>query len=498
MPRKGKRSESQKQRRKLEAASDVSSTNSVSGMNDAQPYVLSVRASHCQTDPRYNLYSRGRQCTCNSLIFLAVHQECNELSSSDLDNILQKGDAVYTRVKQTLQSTGQFVHNFLSFDELPSTVEINSELYTIIKHPRRFGFLRDTPALGDYENLANTLQCLRSDVSDALLLSGHSCIAVFRDQSGRFGYFDSHCRTIDGMITDEDTGTALMLTFSSLEDLIERLLLVLQADLILGDQDQFDLLPVSFVNTLMQSCVHTQHCVTSPELERNTQPSVSPENTGLNKNQRLPDISQLQDSVQQLHEEMFSQVSSTKTNLNEQSKKLNKIRKRKAYNIKWRKDLAQKKNANEKKPTLHKVYDYKKSNQYRQIHKEAMKKTYWNNMIYREKHKQAMQHKYRNIDEYREREKARFTSNYRNIAKFRKSKKNYMIQNYRNKQFRERQKSYINEQYRNDEQFRERKKRYINEQYRNDEQFRERKKSYINEQYRNDEQFRERKKSLHK
>ncbi|XP_016382058.1 cyclin-dependent kinase inhibitor 1C-like [Sinocyclocheilus rhinocerous] len=52
MPRKGKRSESQKQCRKLEVASGASSsTNSVSGMNDAQPYVVSVRASHCQTDP---------------------------------------------------------------------------------------------------------------------------------------------------------------------------------------------------------------------------------------------------------------------------------------------------------------------------------------------------------------------------------------------------------------------------------------------------------------
>ncbi len=625
MPRKGKRSASQKQRRKLEAVSDASSsTNSVSGMNDAHPYVVSVSASHCQTDCRYNIYSRGRQCTCNSLMFLAVHHERNELSSSDLDNILQKGDAIYTRIKQTLQGKGQFVHNFLSFDELPSTIETNSELYNIVKHPRRFGFLRDTPALGDYESLANTLQCLRSDVSDALLLCGNTCIAVFRDRSGRFGYFDSHCRTIEGMYSDDNTGTALMLTFFSLEDLIERLLLLLQAFFDLGDQEQFDLLPLSLVNTLMESCVHTEHCVTNHEVEMNRQPCVSAENAGLCNNQQSADISQqyvqlqdsvqqlsekmftrvisantnlneqskkpnhelernrqpsvsaengvlsnnqqsadiseqyvqlqdsvqqpaekifpkvtstktnlneqseklnksqkrkaynenaglsnnqqfanfsqqyvqLQDSVQQLPEKVFTRVTSTKTNVNEQSKKLSKRQKRKAYNIKWRKDLAHKKHMYEKKQTLHKVYDYKKNNKYRQRHKRAMKNTYWNNIIYREKHKQAMTHKYKNIDEYRERKKRKVTSNYRNSAKIRERQNKYIIQNYRNnKQFRERQKSYINEHYRNDEQFRERQKSYINEHYRDDEQFRERQKSYINEHYRDDEQFRERQKS---
>ncbi len=625
MPRKGKRSASQKQRRKLEAVSDASSsTNSVSGMNDAHPYVVSVRASHCQTDSRYNIYSRGRQCTCNSLMFLAVHHERNELSSSDLDNILQKGDAIYTRTKETLQSKGRFVHNFLSFDELPSTIETNSELYNIVKYPRRFGFLRDTPALGDYENFANTLQCLKSDVSDAMLLCGNTCIALFRDRSGRFGYFDSHCRTIEGMYTNDNTGTALMLTFFSLEDLIERLLLLLQAFFDLGDQEQFDLLPLSFVNTLMESCVHTQHCVTNHELEMNRQPCVSAENAGLCNNQQSADISQqyvqlqdsvqqlsqktftrvisantnlneqskkpnhelemnrqpcvsaenaglcnnqqsadisqqyvqlqdsvqqlsektftrvisantnlneqskkpnhelernrqssvsaenaglcnnqqfahfsqqyvqLQDSVQQLHEKVFNRVTSTKTNVNEQSKKLSKSQKRKAYKIKWRKDLAHKKHTYEKKHTLHKVYDYKKNNKYRQKHKRAMKKTYWNNIIYREKHKQAMKHKYTNIDEYRERKKRKVTSNYRNTAKIRERQNNYIIQNYRNnKQFRERQKSYINEHYRNDEQFRERQKSYINEHYRDNEQFRERQKNYINQKYRSNAKFNE-------
>lgn len=95
MPKKGKRTESQKQCRKVEAAGGTSnSTRSVSGTDDVNPYVLSVTAS--QSDPRYSGYSRGHQCTCNSLMFLAVHNECNDLHSLDLDHILQKGDALFT------------------------------------------------------------------------------------------------------------------------------------------------------------------------------------------------------------------------------------------------------------------------------------------------------------------------------------------------------------------------------------------------------------------
>lgn len=264
MPRKGKRSESQKQRRNLEASGGTSSgTNSVSGMNDPNAYVLSVAASHCQSDPRYKINSRGRQCTCNSLMFLAVHNEHNELHTFDLDRILQKGDALYTTVKKTLLRKKRFVSNLLNFDELPNTIKTDSDWYSVLKHPQRFGFLRDLSALGEYENLESTLQCLRADVTDALLLCKDWCIAVFRDRSGRFGYFDSHCRTTDGLFTDESTGTAVMLTFFHLEDMVERLL---QWCFQARDEQQFDLLPVSFIKRTTASSVCSEVSLNCCEL----------------------------------------------------------------------------------------------------------------------------------------------------------------------------------------------------------------------------------------
>ncbi len=250
-------------------------------------------------------------------MFLAVHNEQNELQSFDLDGILQKGDAVYTSVKRALQSKGKLVGNFLNFDELPNTIETHSRCYNILKHPQRFGFLRDIPALGNYENLENTLQCLRADVSDALLLCGGSCIAVFRDRSGRFGYFDSHCRSIYGIPVEEGTGTAVFMTFHQLQDLVDRLLILFQVCFDLRDQEEFELLPVSFISMVAESCIRTEVSVNCCDLEHDVQPSVSFENKALSNDEQYSsaDVSQqyvqVQDSVQQLSETADNKATST-------------------------------------------------------------------------------------------------------------------------------------------------------------------------------------------
>ncbi len=119
------------------------------------------------------------------------------------------------------------------------------------------------------------MQCLRADVSDALLLCGGSCIAVFRDRSGRFGYFDPHCRSIYGIPVEEGTGTAVFITFHQLQDLVERLLILFQGCFDLRDQEEFELLPVSFISIVAESCIHTEVSVNCCDLEHDVQPSVS-------------------------------------------------------------------------------------------------------------------------------------------------------------------------------------------------------------------------------
>ncbi|KAL6491478.1 hypothetical protein MHYP_G00018230 [Metynnis hypsauchen] len=75
---------------------------------------------------------------------------------------------------------------------------------------------------------------------------------------GFFGFFDPHCRTPDGLTAAEHMGTAVMLTFANLEDLIDRLLILYQACLKLSDGQQYDLLPVSFENRDTATTADTQ------------------------------------------------------------------------------------------------------------------------------------------------------------------------------------------------------------------------------------------------
>ncbi|KAL7866944.1 hypothetical protein AOLI_G00147580 [Acnodon oligacanthus] len=203
-----------------------------------------------EDDLRYDGFSRGVQCTCNSLVFLDVLGENDRLNSPNLDCVLVKGDTLYTWVKRSLLDEGRYVSDLLTFDELPARVETDSQCYSVIKHPQRFRILKDEVPQGmaEYETLDRALRCLTGDPTNVLLLTGATCIAMFRDWTGRFGFFDPHCRTPDGLTAVEHMGTAVMLTFANLENMIERLLILFQVCLKLKDSQQYEHLPVSFVN----------------------------------------------------------------------------------------------------------------------------------------------------------------------------------------------------------------------------------------------------------
>ncbi|XDV26045.1 hypothetical protein PO909_029849 [Leuciscus waleckii] len=109
-----------------------------------------------------------------------------------------------------------------------------------------FGYLRATGTPGTEEwwiPLTERLQCLSTDVSHALLLVAPECIAVFRDRSGRYGYFDSHSRTAAGLPHPTGHGTAVMLTFTHLSDMADRVLKIFQGR---GDETSYEFMPVSF------------------------------------------------------------------------------------------------------------------------------------------------------------------------------------------------------------------------------------------------------------
>lgn len=52
------------------------------------PRILSVQASHCQSDTRYDVFLRNHQCTCVALTFLANQSEGIKFKMPDLDRVL--------------------------------------------------------------------------------------------------------------------------------------------------------------------------------------------------------------------------------------------------------------------------------------------------------------------------------------------------------------------------------------------------------------------------
>ena len=88
-----------------------------------------------QNDERFIDQSRGVQCTCNALCMLIQDKIQN---SSDLDQILYEGVALYNRTITSLKAEGKFVHSLLSLEEIPNTVEIKTGQYFVAKQHIRY------------------------------------------------------------------------------------------------------------------------------------------------------------------------------------------------------------------------------------------------------------------------------------------------------------------------------------------------------------------------
>ncbi|XP_050959124.1 uncharacterized protein LOC127160534 [Labeo rohita] len=255
MPRKGRRSQAQKLRwTKVDLTGWTSISKGVAQISDRQhgedgdntSRILSVQASHCQSDARYDVFSRNHQCTCVALTFLAYHSEGTLFKQPDLDRVLEEGDALYVGIKMQLIAEGRFRRNHLSMGEVPVSITTSNHTYNVQKSEVLMGYLRarGTPEMERWWiPLDERLQCLSTDVSHALLMVSPECFAVFRDGSGRYGYFDSHSRTAEGFPHPTDDGTAVMLSFTDLNDMTSRLLQLFQNR---GAETCYEFMPVAF------------------------------------------------------------------------------------------------------------------------------------------------------------------------------------------------------------------------------------------------------------
>ena len=207
------------------------------GISPIEPDETRIAASHSQNNMKYDPFSRNKQCGCNALIFLAFLHENEHITSENLDLVLQKGDTMYKEVRRQLDAKARTQigekkkakrNDFLATDELPNRVCARSHVYKVTKHCPRCGTFGEPPpdSVDEYLDLEAGLSCLLTEVNYGLLVMRNLIIAVFRNGAGHFGFFDPHTRGSDGLPVLGSTGllgTAVMLTFTTLKDMIDRI-----------------------------------------------------------------------------------------------------------------------------------------------------------------------------------------------------------------------------------------------------------------------------------
>ncbi len=416
---------------------------------DGAPRVLSVQASHCQSDVRYDVFSRNHQCTCVALTFLANHSEGIMFKMPDLDRVLEEGDALYVGIKMQLITEGRFHQDLLTMDEVPLSVSTLNQTYYVQKSEVMMGYLRarGTPSReGWWIPLPERLQCLSTDVSHALLMVSPECIAVFRDRSGRYGFFDSHSRTADGLPHPTGDGTAVILTFTHLSDMTDR---ILQLFWERSDEAGYEFMPVSF-ETGQQSgqlpslsvCEQASQVISAlPESGTNVGAKVNLVGSGAKNQEKIDKINK-----QRRRKEMHKTTDSTKQRGGPKDPTASHVMRK------------------------HKKRDYERNRyvsslQFQTNKKKAVKEKYKQDPHFRNKKKDYMARRYKIDKVVQSKKKAYMVRRYSTDTLFQRRMKEYMVRRYSTDTlFQRRMKEYMVRRYSTDTLFPEENERVYDQE----------------------------------
>lgn len=88
-----------------------------------------VQGSFSQSDVRFNVFSRGKQCVANAVSAIAYNQlqMIDSWKTKDLDSILECGDQVYTcvRLKKNIKE------DYLLVDEICGNIDVFGESFLV-------------------------------------------------------------------------------------------------------------------------------------------------------------------------------------------------------------------------------------------------------------------------------------------------------------------------------------------------------------------------------
>nr|XP_040030752.1 uncharacterized protein LOC120818062 isoform X1 [Gasterosteus aculeatus aculeatus] len=515
-----------------------------------QPSEQHVRASRSQASIRYGR-SRNRQCTCNSLTFLAFLHENESITRADLDHVLDKGNTMYRETRKQVTN-----HIYLTTDELTDEVPARSATHHAdMTQLSRYGTLGEPlpGAVDSFLDLESGLSCLLSDVKYALLLMRLLCIAVFRTKSGRYGFFDPHSRTARGLplpAGSRTPGTAVMVTFSRLSDMIDRLK---KSHRMMDTQSScnYELKPVEFynVNTVnlngglpntdcRPTAVPVDESNSPIATDQTSSPETTPHTPAVNQPEVLittsshdaphtesestaqvinPVLSDPSDDIltaessdiiftssvrqQEVINSNEPELSTKSTFLPSHDASLNEPSISSSVANTVASDLSDvllqgisckltKCDKNKRRKMKRRLIISEKTQQRQESKKRKEREKYASNKAFKTEKKSHAKSKYQNNPEFRQKK----INNTRDNVDFQQKRKEYISNRYReNADFRQKKKQIFVSRYRNNPDFREKKKQHFTNRYRDNAEFRKGKKLSFTAFYKNNIDFRQKK-----
>lgn len=177
-----------------------------------------IRGSIHQGHHMFSDFTRGKQCTANAAVAIAMcllHQPLT-WTKNLIDTILLIGDALYIKslARRSELHFAEINRDFLSVDELYADIEIFGNIITLsIIHTHNeniCGHLYNDNSIEGFPNLKNVLHIFFQDHAYGILTANGISVAIFK-YDNTFWIFDSHSRGPNGRRAQN--GTACLIKF---------------------------------------------------------------------------------------------------------------------------------------------------------------------------------------------------------------------------------------------------------------------------------------------
>ena len=176
-----------------------------------------IRAPYSQGNHSVFGPNAGTQCVAMSLAALLYNSIYKIRSSSDLVQIMDIGNELYTHLSRSARQ------EYLMLTEIPEALCAGKTTYNLQCSESFFGNIHHLNAVIEDNHCLPLQQAfeslLRGNYKSFILTITIMTVAIFQTEEGLFKVFDSHSRNSEGM--NDPFGTCVLIELASLEHLIE-------------------------------------------------------------------------------------------------------------------------------------------------------------------------------------------------------------------------------------------------------------------------------------